>query len=383
MVGTWRVGRLDDTPHGGFYTQDDLREIVAYGQARGITVVPEIDVPGHSQAAIAAYPELGMPDGPTEVGVTWGIIDAVLNPSPATVDFYREVLDAVLDVFPSQVVHLGGDEVPLGPWQAAPELARQAADLGLAGVGDLHGWFVGQLAEHLVARGRRPAVWDEALSPALPASSIVTAWQSAARGSRALEAGHDIVLAPEQHLYLDHRSSDGPDEPVPVGFVRTVEDVYAYEPVVPGGPGQVLGTQAQLWTEHLDSGRRIDFAAFPRLAAFAEVAWTAPERRDHDRLRPQAPRAPPAAAGRGRRRVPPARRTAAVAAPPGRGRARPRPRDGGAAELGHVRERWCVYRWIRASAGKAPVRDSYPAYRADRQRRQAASGPPRYVANVS
>lgn len=281
MVGTWRTGRLDDTPHGGFYTQDDLREIVAYALARGITVVPEIDVPGHSQAAIAAYPELGMPDGPTEVAVTWGIIDAVLDPAPATVEFYREVLDAVVDVFPSEVVHLGGDEVPLGPWEADPATARRAADLGLSGVGDLHGWFVGQLAEHVVARGRRPAVWDEALSPALPAASIVTAWRSAERGSAAVAAGHDVVLAPEQHLYLDHRASDGPDEPVPVGFVRTVEDVYAYEPVVPGGPGRVLGTQAQLWSEHLDSARRIDFAAFPRLAAFAEVAWTAPARRSY------------------------------------------------------------------------------------------------------
>jgi hexosaminidase len=280
MIGTWRAGRLDDTPHGGFYTQDDLREIVAFSRARGVTVVPEIDVPGHSQAAIAAYPELGTPGEPREVGVTWGIIDAVLNPTPVVVDAYREILDEVLDVFDSPVVHLGGDEVPLGPWQGRPELARQAAELGLAGVGDLHGWFVGQLAEHVTSRGRRAAVWDEALSPALPASTIVTAWQSPARGSAAVEAGYDTVLTPEQHVYLDHRSDAGPDEPVPVGFVRTVEDVYAFEPTLPGGPGRVLGAQAAIWTEHLDSGRRIDFAAFPRLAAFAEAAWTAPEQRD-------------------------------------------------------------------------------------------------------
>ncbi|MGI5130142.1 beta-N-acetylhexosaminidase [Pseudonocardia sp. CA-107938] len=281
MVGAWREGTRDTTPHGGFYTQADLREIVAYATARGVTVVPEIDVPGHSQAAIAAYPELGVPGRPAvEVSTTWGIIDAVLDPSPAVVDAYREILDEVFDVFDAAVVHLGGDEVPLGPWERSPEIVRRAAEFGLTGVADLHGWFVGELARHVVAAGRRPAVWDEALSPALPEGTIVTAWRSGARGSAALAAGYDTVLAPEQHVYLDHRAGDGPDEPVPVGFVRTVDDVYAYEPSAPGGPGRVLGAQAAIWTEHLDSGRRIDFAAFPRLAAFAEVVWTAAERRD-------------------------------------------------------------------------------------------------------
>ena len=281
MIGAWRAGTRDNTPHGGYYTQADLREIVAYAKARGITVVPEINVPGHSQAAIAAYPEFGVPGtAPVEVSTTWGIIDAILDPSPAVVDAYREILDEVLDVFDSPVVHLGGDEVPLEPWERAPEVVRRVSELGLSGVGDLHGWFSGQLARHVVARGRRAAVWDEALSPALPEGSIVTAWRSGARGSAAINAGYDTVLAPEQHVYLDHRAGDGPDEPVPVGFVRTVEDVYAYEPVAPGGPGAILGAQAAIWAEHLDSGRRIDFAAFPRLCAFAETVWTAAAQRD-------------------------------------------------------------------------------------------------------
>jgi hexosaminidase len=281
MIGAWRAGTRDNTPHGGFYTQADLREIVAYAKARGITVVPEINVPGHSQAAIAAYPEFGVPGtAPVEVSTTWGIIDAILDPSPAVVDAYRDILDEVLEVFDSPVVHLGGDEVPLEPWERAPEVVRRVAELGLSGVGDLHGWFSGQLARHVVTRGRRAAVWDEALSPALPDGSIVTAWRSGARGSAAINAGYDTVLAPEQHVYLDHRASDGPDEPVPVGFVRTVDDVYAYEPVAPGGPGAILGAQAAIWAEHLDSGRRIDFAAFPRLSAFAETVWSTPEQRD-------------------------------------------------------------------------------------------------------
>jgi len=187
-------------------------------------------------------------------------------------------------------VHLGGDEVPTGPWEALPELARHATDLGLSGVGELHGWFVAQLAAHVSARGRRPAVWDEALGPLLPADTLVTAWRSAARGAAAVRGGWDTVLSPEQAVYLDHRAGAGPDEPVPVGFVRTVDDVYGFEPAITSGagrpidtapgPGRLLGAQAAVWAEHLDTGRRIDFAAFPRLAAFAEAVWTAPERRD-------------------------------------------------------------------------------------------------------
>ncbi|MEJ3654367.1 beta-N-acetylhexosaminidase [Actinomycetes bacterium KLBMP 9759] len=287
-VGTWRAERVDETPHGGFYTQDDLREIVRYAAARGVTVVPEIDVPGHCQAAIAAYPQLGMPGAAREVRQSWGISDGVVRPTPATVAFFAEVLDEVLEIFDSPVICLGGDEVPTTPWHGSAELEAQAAQLGLGSVDELHVWFVAQLAHHLAERGRRASVWDEASGPLLPADAVVCSWRGVAQGADAMRAGRDVVLAPEQFVYLDHRAGDGPDEPVPVGFVRTVDDVYGFdiepppvrEALADGAPGRVLGAQAQLWTEHLDSGRRVDFAAFPRLAAFAEAVWTAPERRD-------------------------------------------------------------------------------------------------------
>ncbi|PRX46756.1 hexosaminidase [Prauserella shujinwangii] len=265
-VGAWRresmVGRhdgpeRDGRPHGGCYRADDLREIVAYAGARGITVVPEIDVPGHSRAAIAAYPELGG-GRRVDVWTSWGVCEDVLDPSKSTLDFYRAVLDEVLDVFPGPVIGIGGDEVP----GATPE----------------HGRFVARLAEHVRSRGRRPFAWDEVLDgPALPPGTVIGAWRDEQAGRRAVAAGHDVVLCPEDRVYLDHRQSDHPDEPIPVGYVRTLADVYGWEP--PAGPG-VLGVQAQVWTEHLDSVRRVDYAAFPRLAAFAEVAWsTGP--RDH------------------------------------------------------------------------------------------------------
>ena len=290
-VGTWRSDRTDGQPHGGWYTQDDLREIVAYARERGVVVVPEIDVPGHVEAAVAAYPELGTRKQPHTVRTTWGVSTEVLDPSDETLEFFRHVLDEVLDVFDSHWVALGGDEVPTTLWLENPAIVERAAALGLPDARHLHGWFVDRLCEHVIAAGRRPVVWDEAFTPTLPVETVVTAWRGISVGADAIEAGHDVVMAPEQVVYLDHRAGEHPDEPTPVGFVRTVADVYAFDPL-PGAvrtahpglddaPGRLVGVQAQVWTEHLDSPRRVDFATFPRLAAFAEVAWS-----------PEADRAP-------------------------------------------------------------------------------------------
>lgn len=287
-VGTWRTGTPDGRPHGGYYTAGDLREIVAYARERGVTVVPEVDVPGHVQAALAAYPELAARPGAHEVRTAWGISDDVLDPSEASLAFFRDVLDEVCAIFDSPYVALGGDEVPTTAWRERPDVVERAANLGLVDDGGppdvarLHGWFLARLAEHLRGLGRRAVVWDEAFGPDLPRDVVVTCWRGHAVAAAALAAGHDVVMAPEQEVYLDHRASDGPDEPVPVGFVRTVEDVRAFEPlpaaflesVTAPLRGRLLGAQAQVWTEHLDSARRVDYAAFPRLAAFAEAVWS-------------------------------------------------------------------------------------------------------------
>jgi len=300
-VGTWRTGSRDGRPHGGFYTQDDLREIVGYARDRGITVVPEIDVPGHVEAAVAAYPELGTRKQRSGVRTTWGISQDVLDPSEGSLAFFRHVLDEVLDVFDGPWIGLGGDEVPTTLWRESPQIVGRAEALGLLGpdgdpdIAKLHGWFVARLAEHLSDAGRRAVVWDEAMSPMLPRDVIVTSWRGYAQGAEALAAGHDVVMAPEQAVYLDHRAGDHPLEPIPVGFLRTIEDVYGFDPLPAAlsaefspvrdprtgrelrtqlGPGRLLGAQAQVWTEHLDSARRVDYATYPRLAAFAEVVWS-------------------------------------------------------------------------------------------------------------
>jgi hexosaminidase len=293
-IGAWRsestvgappAGTLDGRPHGGYYTTADLREIVAYAAARAITVVPEIDIPGHTQAAIAAYPSLGNLAEPLPVWTSWGVCENVLNAEPSTVDFFRAVFDHVVDVFPSTVVGVGGDEVPLTQWESSDLAHRRLAELGLSEIRELHGWFVRKIVAHLATRGRRALGWDEiaGVGP-VPPGTIIASWRGEQAGVDAAKAGYDVVMCPEQYVYLDHRQSADPNEPIPVGSPHTLADVYGYQPIPAGltGPAadRVLGAQAQVWTEHLDSARRVDYAAFPRLAAFAEVVWTPASLRD-------------------------------------------------------------------------------------------------------
>ncbi|ORT61948.1 beta-N-acetylhexosaminidase [Streptomyces sp. CB03238] len=301
-IGAWRTRTKwghrasdlwNDTPHGGYYTQDDIREIVAYAAERHIRVVPEIDIPGHSQAAIAAYPELGNTDviDTTTLPVwdTWGINPNVLAPTDSTLRFYEGVLEEVLALFPSPFIHLGGDECPKDQWKASPVAQARIEELGLAGEEELQAWFIRHFDRWLADRGRRLIGWDEILEGGLAPGAAVSSWRGYAGGIAAAEAGHDVVMCPEQHVYLDHRQDGGADEPVPIGYVRTLEDVYRFEPVPPGlspdAAAHVIGTQANVWTEVMESRSRVDYQVFPRLAAFAEVAWStrlpaAPAERD-------------------------------------------------------------------------------------------------------
>jgi hexosaminidase len=290
-VGAWRhrtkVGLResplwDERPHGGFYTQDDLREIVAYAADRHITVVPEIDIPGHSQAAIAAYPELGNTDvvdtAALQVLDHWGVNPNVLAPTESVLRFYEDVFTELLDVFPGTFVHVGGDECPKEQWRASPTAQARAAELGVPGEDGLQSAVIRHFDRWLTDRGRRLIGWDEILEGGLAEGAAVSSWQGYAGGIAAARAGHDVVMCPQSQVYLDWRQADGPDEPVPIAHVRTLEDVYRFEPVpaelTPGEAAHVIGTQANVWTEALDSPRAVDYAVYPRLSAFAEVAWS-------------------------------------------------------------------------------------------------------------
>jgi len=274
-AGHFRENRFDGTPHGGFYTQDELRELVAYAARRGVRIMPEIDVPGHMQAAIAAYPLLGNdPGAQLDVRTAWGISSHILNAAEETVTFVTDVLDELVDVFPFDYVHLGGDEVPPDEWLASAAARERAKKEGLSHVEDLLGWWAGRLATHLAGRGRRAAFWDEVLDRTAPPGSLIFGWRDESRVAAARAAGHEVVAVPQPYLYLDWAESDGPDEPLAIRAPLPLEKVYSYQ------PGPVAGVQGQVWTEYLPTPEMVEWRAFPRLAAVAEVGWSAPEPRD-------------------------------------------------------------------------------------------------------
>ncbi|RBM18584.1 beta-N-acetylhexosaminidase [Streptomyces sp. PT12] len=274
VVGHNREGRENDTPHGGFYTQDELRDLVAYAARRGVRIMPEIDAPGHMQAAIAAYPWLGNdPDRQLPVRIRWGISQHVLNTADGTVEFVRQVLDELTDVFPFEYVHIGGDEVPPDEWAVSVEAGRRIATEGLDGPERLLGWWAGQLATHLGKLGRRAAVWDELIEQGVPDDAAVFAWRGVDRVELATRSGLDVVAAPEEFTYLDWAEADGPDEPLAIRHGLPLDKVHGFRPLP-----SVLGVQGQLWSEYLPTTDLVEWRAYPRLAALAEVGWRAGER---------------------------------------------------------------------------------------------------------
>jgi hexosaminidase len=280
-IGDRRHGRFDGRPHGGFYTQDDVREIVAYAADRHVTVVPEIDVPGHAGAAIAAYPELGLAEATqTETPTHWGINDYVLNAEASTLEFFKQVFDEVMDLFPSRHIGVGGDECPTEPWSGSARTRERMAELGLTAPDKIRFWYVARLAEHLAARGRSLYGWDEICDGDLPPGAVVASWRGTAGAVTAARLGHDVVLCPEDQVYLDYRQSESLDEPVPVGTITDLARVHAFTPIpeelTEAEAAHVLGAQCTVWTEHMDSARAVDYMAFPRLCAFAETVWTGP-----------------------------------------------------------------------------------------------------------
>lgn len=285
-MGSWRsasqVGadadRLDDRPHGGYYTHDDIRELVSYAAARGIDIVPEIDLPGHVRAVLAAYPELGVTDHEVTVWNQWGISPYVLNAEERTIEVLGHIFDEVMDLFPSELIGVGGDECLKTQWRESSRTQERMRELGLADEEELQSWFIRRLADHLAGRNRRVYGWDEILEGGAPAGAVVASWRGMAGAVAAARAGHDVVACPDNQVYLDYRQSEDPEEPIPVGLSLGLEEVYAFDPVPPeltaDEAQRVLGGQANIWTEHIDTARRLDYMAFPRLCAVAEVLWS-------------------------------------------------------------------------------------------------------------
>ncbi|MEZ0074093.1 beta-N-acetylhexosaminidase [Planotetraspora sp. GP83] len=272
---------FDGVPHGGYYTLTDLAEIAAYARARAVTVVPEIDVPGHASAILAAYPSLGAkPDETYHVLDRWGISPAILSPLPPTVEFLTTVFDEIIEALGDvPYFHLGGDECVLDDWAASAEISAYQAELGLEAPADLHAWFLRRLADVLAERAIRAVVWDEAfVSGMLRQDTVVMPWRGQAVGRRAAAAGHDVVATPVFPMYFDYAEASSAEEPVGIGDAVTVADVAAFAPApaewTPEERARMLGAQFQLWSERIPDARTLDYRAWPRGCAAAEITWT-------------------------------------------------------------------------------------------------------------
>jgi len=289
----------DGTPYRGHYTQDQVRRVVAYAAARGITVVPEIEMPGHALAALASYPELGCCGQDYQVGTSWGIMSEVLCAGrESTFAFLEEVLSEVLELFPSRFIHVGGDECPKQSWHGCRHCQERRAAEGLRDEDELQSWFIRRIDAWLAARGRRLVGWDEILEGGLAPGATVMSWRGIEGGVAAATSGHDVVMSPNTHCYFDYyQSRDIAVEPPAIGGHLPLRQVYDFEPIAPAigaaGAAHVLGVQGNVWTEYIASEKQVEYMAFPRALALAEVGWTPAERRSaagfEERLRAHRP----------------------------------------------------------------------------------------------
>ena len=284
----------DDSRYGGYYTQAQAREIVAYADKLHITVVPEIEMPGHAVAALAAYPELGCTPGPFEVWTDWGVNDEVFCPSEETFAFLENVLDEVMAIFPSQYIHVGGDEAPIVRWQQSALAQGIIKREGLKDEHALQGWFMRRIEAYLQRHGRRMLAWDEMLAGDPARSTTIMAWRSLDEGVKAAQRGHDVVMTPTSYAYFDYCQSRAVDEPYCPGHLP-LRQVYAFEPVpaqlTPEQAKHVIGGQANLWTEHIRTPEHAEYMYWPRALAMSEVLWSPARTRDWEafsgRLGPQ------------------------------------------------------------------------------------------------
>jgi hexosaminidase len=270
----------DGTPYGPFfYTQDQIRDLVTYAAARHVTLLPEIEMPGHFRAALAAYPALSCTGGPFEPRTRWGVEPDILCPgNDQSLAFVEDVLREVLELFPGRFIHIGGDEAPRDRWKNCPKCQARMQAEGLKSEAQLQTWFNHRVETFLVSKGRRLIGWDEILEGGLTPGAAVMSWRGTEGGIAAAEAGHDVVMSPTSHCYFDYAQAEGAGEPECIGGLIPLRTVYAFEPVpanVPAGKrSHILGAQGNIWTEFIWTPSEAEYFAFPRAAALAEVVWS-------------------------------------------------------------------------------------------------------------
>ena len=309
-VGGWRNGTTlghnspvnDGIRYGGFFTQEEIRDIVRYAADRYITIIPEIDMPGHMLGALAAYPELGCTGGPYEVWGLWGVTDDILCAGKdQTLQFVKDVLDEIIQLFPGEYIHIGGDESPRVRWEQCPLCQQRIRQLGIQAKDKqsaealLQGWFTTQVQHYLASNGKRIIGWDELLGCDVDTTATIMSWRGAEPGAKGAMLGHDVIMTPVGPLYFDYyQTSKTWSEPTSFGGCNTLKKVYDFEPVAPELPAEkrhhILGAQANVWTEYITCEPQIQYQVLPRMAALAEVQWIQPQQKNYLDFKARLPR---------------------------------------------------------------------------------------------
>ena len=300
VVGHWnnKKREYDGTPYGEgmWYTQDQIREVVDYATSKGITVIPEIDLPGHMVAALATYPELGCTGGPYDVRTGWGIAKEVLCVGKeSTFEFLENVLDEVCDLFPSEYIHIGGDECPKDSWKSCPACQAKIQELGLTSDEKhsaehyLQSYVTKRIEGYLAGKGKKIIGWDEILEGELAPNATVMSWRGVKGGHQAVKLGHDVIMTPNKFMYLDYyQSEDRAGEPLGIGGFLPIEKVYSFEPytedMTEEEKSHILGVQANLWTEYIGENWHLEYMLLPRMSALSEVQWCQSEAKDYERF---------------------------------------------------------------------------------------------------
>jgi len=300
LIGSGRSSnQYDGIPHSGFYTQEDIKEIVEYAAKRYVNVVPEIEMPGHALAALASYPHLGCISGPYKVATRWGVFDDVMCAGKeSTFEFIEDVLEEVLALFPSQYIHIGGDECPKKRWIECPLCQERIKQEGLKDEHELQSYFIQRAERFLNSKGRKLIGWDEILEGGLAPNAAVMSWRGVEGGIAAAKQSHYVVMTPGSHCYFDHYQADPQTQPLAIGGFTPLEKIYSYEPVPETLTQEearfIMGAQGNVWTEYMKTTSHVEFMVYPRAAALSEVVWSAKGERDYNeflkRLREQVKR---------------------------------------------------------------------------------------------
>ncbi|OUR95111.1 beta-N-acetylhexosaminidase [Flavobacteriales bacterium 34_180_T64] len=276
---------FDSKKYGGYYTQEEIKDVVAYAQERFVTIIPEIELPGHSQAAIAAYPELGCTGEQVDVATKWGVFDDIYCSKDASFDFLENVLDEVLELFPSTYIHIGGDEAPKTRWKTCNDCQNRIASEGLKGEHELQNYFITRIEQYLNSKGRQIIGWDEILEGGLAPNASVMSWRGTNGAIEAAKKGHQVIMTPTSHCYFDYYQSDNENEPIAIGGYLPLEKVYEFNPIPEGLTSDeskfILGAQGNLWTEYMSTEAQVEYMAFPRMIAMSEVVWSSSESKNY------------------------------------------------------------------------------------------------------